>query len=178
METLKSLAELTLPDERNLLFRLIDGNGVSRQLTLQDIHESVAAVSLHDGVPEEIRSHFTQARNLAVYAWFHYQLNVTAQLMGFVSVEYALKLKTGKSRASFKTLIEMAINEGWISDDGFTVAKHRNTPESSYVEVLPRVMPSLRNGLAHGTRMLHHESVSSLQTCAEFINQLFNAAER
>lgn len=178
METLKSLAEITDPDERNLYFQVVDENEVTRRLTLQDIYESVSAISLHDGVPEEIRSHFTQARNLAVYAWFHYQFNVTAQLMGFVSVEYALKLKTGKSRANFTALIKTAIEEGWISDDGFTAAKRRNNPESSYVEVLARVMPSLRNDLAHGTGMLHHKSVSSLRTCAEFINQLFEPLER
>lgn len=177
METLKNFEEITDSDERNLYFQVVDENGVPRQLTLQDIYESVSAISLHDGVPEEIRSHFTQARNLAVYAWFHYQFNVTAQLLGFVSVEYALKLKTG-SRASFTTLIKKAIKEGWISDDGFTVAKRRNNPESSYVEVLARVMPSLRNDLAHGTGMLHHKSVSSLRTCAEFINQLFEPTER
>lgn len=167
METLKSFDEITQPDERNLYSRW----------TLQDMHSSVASIILHEGVPEDIQSHFAQARNLAVYSWFHYQFNVTAQLMGFVTVEYALKQKTGNRRAPFKKLIEQAIAEGWIQDDGFSIAKLRENPDGSYVEVLARVMPTLRNDLAHGTPMLHNKALSSLRICAEFINQLFDHTE-
>jgi hypothetical protein len=176
METLKNFAEITEPDERNRHFDVVDGKGVARKLTLQDIHQSVSSISLHDSVPEDIRSHFAQAQNLAVYSWFQYQFNVTAQLMGFVTVEYALKRKTG-TKANFKRLIEQAIAEGWIQDDGFSIAKLRENPEGSYVEVLARVMPSLRNDLAHGTEMLHNNALSSLRICAEFINQLFDLPE-
>lgn len=176
METLKNFDEVSEPDERNLYFSLVDGNGVARRLTLHDIHQSVASITLHAGVPEDIRSHFAQAQNLAVYSWFHYQFNVTSQLMGFVTVEYALKRKTG-SKARFKSLIERAIAEGWIQDDGFSIAKLHENPEGSYVEVLARVMPSLRNDLAHGTGMLHNNALSSLRICADFVNQLFDHAE-
>lgn len=176
METLKSFKEITEADERNRYFDVVDGKGVARKLTLHDIHQSAASITLHNGVPEDIRTHFAQAQNLAVYSWFHYQFNVTAQLMGFVTVEYALKRRTG-TKASFKKLIERAIAEGWIQDDGFSIAKLRENPEGSYVEVLARVMPSLRNDLAHGTGMLHNNALSSLRICAEFINQLFDRTE-
>lgn len=177
MEELKKFHEIQKPDERNLYFAVMDGKSVARRLSLEDIHEHVSSITLHEGVPENIRSHFAQAQNLAVYSWFHYQFNVTAQLMGFVSVEFALKQKSG-SKAKFKHLIEKAISEGWIADDGFAITKLRENPEGSYVEVLANVMPKLRNDLAHGTNMLHNNALSSLRICAEFINQLFDEPSR
>lgn len=172
MEQLKPFDEIKEPDDRNLYFAVVDGKGVARRLTLEDVHAHVASIVLHDGVPEEVRSHFAQAQNLALYSWFHYQFNVTAQLMGFISVEFALKRRTN-SKASFKRLIEQAVANGWITDDGFAIAKLRENPTGNYVDVLFEVMPKLRNDLAHGAHVLHNNAISSLRICAEFINQLF-----
>jgi len=177
METLKQFDELTEPDQRNFYFCLVKGKEVARRMTLKDVHEQVSSITLHQNVPEDIKSHFAQAQNLAVYSWFHYQLNVTAQLMAFVSVEYALKKKTG-TKCSFKSLIERAIAEGWIADEGFAMTELRDNQEESYVSVLSDVMPKLRNDLAHGTGMLHNNALSSLQICADFINQLFPRCEQ
>jgi hypothetical protein len=93
--------------------------------------------------------------------------------MGFVSVEFALKEKSGK-KASFRSLIKLAVDNGWIKDEGFTIARCQKRPqENSYVETLVEVMPKLRNDLAHGSNMLHNNCMSSLRICAEFINQLY-----
>ena len=173
METLKDRHQLELPDQRNLYFVVDESGGKARRLSLDDIHSEVSRIQLHDGVPECIRSHFAQAQNLAVYSWYYYPFNVTSQFMGFVSVEFALKQKTDK-KANFKNLIQEAVEKGWIVDEGFTIARHREgTFEKSYVETLIEVMPKLRNDLAHGSGMLHNNCVASLLICAEFINQLF-----
>jgi hypothetical protein len=177
MESLKSSVEVCEPDPRNLYFAVIDGEGIARRMALEDIYKHVSSITLHEGVPEDIRSHFAQAQNLALYSWFYYPFNVTAQLMGFVSVEFALKRKSG-SKANLRSLIDKAIAEGWIRDDGFAIAKLRENPEGSYVEVLSDVIPHLRNSLAHGSTMLHNNALSSLRICAEFINQLFDSNGR
>lgn len=75
-------------------------------------------------MPVEIRSHFAQAINLAVYSWFYYPFNVTAHFMGLVSVVFALKVKT-ESRKPFRKLLREAVDAGWITDDGFKIARHR-----------------------------------------------------
>lgn len=55
------------------------------------------------------------------------------------------------------------------------VAQGRNyETEPPYVEVLIETMPSLRNDLAHGSPILHNQALSSIQICADFINQLFS----
>lgn len=177
MESLKELDEICEPDQRNLYFDVVDGEGAALRLTLSDIHQRVSSITLHDGVPEEIRSHFAQAQNLALFSWFFYPFNVIAQLMGFVTVEVALKRKSG-TNASFRGLIEKAVSEGWIKDDGFAIAKLRENPEGSYVEVLSAAIPHLRNRLAHGTTMHHNNALSSLRICAELINQLFESNGR
>ncbi len=172
MESLKKLEEVSEPDERNLYFLVTESSGHARKLTLKDIHEHVASIQLDPAVPDNIKSHFAQAQNLAVYSWYYYPFNVTSQFLGFVSVEYALQIKSGKD-ATFKELIQLAVREGWIKDNGFSIAKLREEGEKSYVETLVEVMPRLRNTLAHGSNMLHNNALSSLRICAEFINQLF-----
>lgn len=172
METLKPLANVTNVDVRNTYFVVTSADTFARKLTLEEIHSIVASITLHEGVPEGIRSHFAQAQNLAIYSWFYYPFNVTAQFMGFVSVELALKQRLN-SKASFKHLIRKAVDGGLINDNGFAIAVHREPSSVSYVETLAEVMPDLRNRLAHGSSMLHNNSLSSLRICADFINQLF-----
>lgn len=172
MEALKQLKKITTPDERNLYFLVTESGGHARRLTLEDIHEHVSSIQLNPEVPDSIKSHFAQAQNLAVYSWYYYPFNVTSQFMGFVSVEYALKLKLGKD-SSFKHLIKLAVKKGLIKDSGFSIDKLREENGRSYVETLTEIMPSLRNTLAHGSSMLHNNALSSLRICAEFINQLF-----
>ena len=178
METLKKLENVAAPDKRNLYFVVKDSENNVTQLSLEHIHSIVDSIQLHEGVPEEIRSHFSQAQNLAIYSWFHYPFHVTAQFMGFVTVEFALKDKTGK-KSNFKNLIKEAVDQGWIKDEGFSVSKIRKEPkDTSYVEILIELMPKLRNELAHGSSMIHNDSSSSLLICAEFINQLYEVTAR
>jgi hypothetical protein len=172
MEVLKPLSELTDPDQRNLYFVVTDSSSAARRLSLQEIHGIASSVTLHEGVPEAVRSHFSQAQNLAVYSWFHYPFNVTSQLLAFISVEFALRHRF-KSDDSFKNLIARAVNEGLIRGSGFAITANRDEALEPYVETLVKVMPTLRNKVAHGSSMLHNNSLSSLRICAEFINQLF-----
>lgn len=188
MEVLKQLEEVLEPDGRQKLFAVIDhSSGEYRPLMLQDIYRSVASIKLHNGVPEEIRSHFATAQNLLVYSWFFYPFNVTAQFLAFATVELALKIRLKpKRKASFKSLVRSAIEQGLVNDQGFSHIQYLDLNDfpgeeiavmpkqtKSYVEILADSMPYLRNELAHGSPMLHPNGASSVRICAEFINQLF-----
>jgi hypothetical protein len=149
---------------------------------------------LHDGVPEEIRSHFATARNLIVYSWFYYPFNVSAQLSAYISVEFALKHRSGKlgTTISFSQLLKQAVEVGWIIDKGFSHPTGRlerirrmneaypaelRTPEPAlireYCDALVKRLPFLRNDLAHGSSFLWEAGASQVRVCAELINQLF-----
>jgi hypothetical protein len=196
MESLKKFEEICQKDSRQDSFSVLDPNhrGIFRKRTLEDFHRMAASISLHDGVPEEIRSHFATARNLVVYSWFYYPFNVSAQLSAYISVEFALKHRSGKlgSTTSFSRLLKHAVKEGWISDKGFSHPKLRSerirsmneayppefrTPEPAlireYCDALVKTMPFLRNDLAHGSSFLWEAGASHVRVCAELVNQLF-----
>ena len=92
MEELKKFDDLTMPDERQKAFAIINrASGQYRSRTLQDIYQSASDIKLHSGVPEAVRTHFATAQNLLVYSWFFYPFNVTAEFLAYVTIEFALK---------------------------------------------------------------------------------------
>ena len=195
MESLKKFDEICQNDPRQDFFCIIDRvDGTTRKRTLQDFHNRADQIRLHDGVPEQIRSHFETARNLIIYSWFFYPFNVTAELCAYTSVEFALKTKNGSSssKISFKKLLQTAVEQKWICDEGFSHVKRRRKNIRDHIESLPpeyrmpqssmsdeycknltKSLPYLRNELAHGSSMLHEQGAFTVQICADLINQLF-----
>jgi hypothetical protein len=195
MESLKQIHQLCQADPRQLLFTYMDraADGGFRQRTIDDLYREVESIRLHDRVPETVRSHFETARNLAVYAWYFYPFNMTAQLAAYTTIEYALRSKTADKKTKFKHLLIKAVNAGWICDSGFSIPRQhaaslraRNLllppeykqPEPSlfreYCDVLSETIPFLRNELAHGSNMLHSGGTGAVRLSAELINQLFH----
>jgi hypothetical protein len=195
METLKKFDEICTSDPRHDSFCKINmQTGAFGKFCLEDFYKRAGAAQLHDGVPEIIRSHFETARNLIIYSWFYYPFNITAELCAYTSVEFALRIKNGPDpqKPPFKWLLQKAVQEKWITDDGFRHIKARKErvreynqhmpPElqltqsslvDEYCQTLTEVFPFLRNGLAHGCSMLHEHGASTVQSCADLINQLF-----
>jgi hypothetical protein len=193
MESLKQLSEVTEPDGRQKAFVGLDmTNGAIRPFTLEDFHRRAASIELHSGVPEKIRDHFETACHLVIYSWFYYPFNITAQLAAYTSVEFALRTKFQDNQSIFKVLLERAVDSGLITDRGFSITTQRaerikeynqglpsefQLPENPLVDEYSRQLIQsirfLRNEIAHGTTMLHHNGASTVRTCAELINQLF-----
>ncbi|MDP3298033.1 MAG: hypothetical protein Q8N09_10700 [Thermodesulfovibrionia bacterium] len=176
MEKFKALDQIYQADARSLYFSIVDREtGEYRPLELKDIYETVASVELSPSVPEDVRSQFNVAKNLAVYTWFSYSFHQISELKAFSTLEMALKLKFGKGKNSFKDLIKKSIASGLIKDKGFSLITETLEDEDSmeYSKALPDVIPYLRNELAHGSTMLHPGSITNLAICADFINQLF-----
>lgn len=195
MESLKKFDEICQKDLRQELFGTIDlthPDTIIRR-TLADLYAAAEGAKLHAGVPEEIRSHFETARNLVVYSWFYYPFNVTAQLCAYTTVEYALRLKTNDRKTSLKKLLKNAVDQGWISDENFSLIKARREtikkyneerpplfqiPQSNeiraYADNLAEALPNLRNTLAHGSSMMHEQGAFNVRLCAEIINQFFH----
>ncbi len=176
MEEFKKLEDVGKPDRRNSYFAVVNQEtGENRPLDHEDIYKSVDAVNLLDSVPEDIRSQFNVAKNLAVYTWFSYSFHQISELKAFSTLEMALKQKFGKNKNGFRGLLRKAVNSGLIRDKGFSHITHevQEEYEMEYSRRLPDIIPNLRNELAHGSNMLHPGSISNLQICADFINQLF-----
>src|SRR5438874_1938288 len=106
MEQLKLLNEICQADARHQCSVVLDdGMGNFRPLSLKDVYDVAERINVHNGVPDMIRTHFQTARNLYVYSWFYYPFNVAAQLHGFLSAEFALKVKSGE-RGGFRRLLK------------------------------------------------------------------------
>ena len=145
-------------------------------------------IALAHYVPDDICEHFDTARNLLVYSWFVYRFNQIAELHAFASLEFALKNKCGDSPKGLKKLLETAVERGWILDSGFRYYRpgaiegmaddgEDSNPDTKdvqeYCRTLVETMPFIRNELAHGSRMLHPNGLTTLAIVADLINQLF-----
>lgn len=163
--------------------------GTSRDRTLRDHYSGIESITLMQSVPESVRAQFNAARNLLLYSWFVYSFIPIAQLHAFSSVEYAIRIKSGKP-LMLRAGLELAIKEQWIKDRDFhfynTNVRHDMLGEDAsptgshdakdvqgYCKILLDSFPYLRNELAHGNSMIYPCGIDLFAICADLINQLF-----
>lgn len=165
--------------------------GKTRKITLRDRYSAVETITLSSAVPESIRGHFDVARNLLLYSWFEYHFMPVAEMHAFSSVEYALRIKSGKPMMMLRQGLELAIKENWIKDSGFRhysvrqeefdgdepATKNPDVDDvHAYCKILLDSLPYLRNTLAHGNTMIHPGGHRTVAICADLINQLFQSS--
>jgi hypothetical protein len=172
IEEFKMLDAIVVPDERHALLDQITGTHFS----LQILHAQLDAMTLIPATPEEIRSQFNVARNLALYTWFSYSLNPIVQLKTYILIEHALKLRLGHDNWPLPKLIRKAISRGLVCDEGFSHLANVEAGSTKYVRNMIDVLPKLRNQAAHGSNMLSQHAVSHLQICTDWINQIYAEA--
>lgn len=198
-EPFKKLSEVTKPDPRSNAFVVYDEKlNDFREKELSDIYESLDQITLKDTVPDAIKTHFNTSKHLALYSWFVYRFIPVAEFHAIASLEYALKVKTGKERWGLRKLLQYAVELGWVQDDDFSIhrwsVEQRKanaqelsqitgfTPdleaipaEGAYTRILVESLPYLRNVYAHGSSTIAPQGYLTLRICSEFINRLFPA---
>ena len=141
--------------------------------TLSGMHEYLDKETLSTRAPEKIKSQFNVARNMALYSYFLYSLAPEVHLKAYILIEQALANKAASEKElSFKQLLGVALKEGWISDAGFRHLKNP-CPDNQWCKSLVKIVPGLRNNLAHSPGMLVGDCLHRISICADFINQLF-----
>lgn len=158
MEQLKRLEDICRPDERySNRVDLDHTTGTATPMTVESIYSLVEPIRLNATAPEQVRSHFEVARNLAVYSWFVYSFHEVAVMQAMASLEMAARAKTGESETPFKNLLEKLF------------------PGSEFAPgiSLGKAITYFRNELAHGSSMLTGQSVMFLHRCSELINELY-----
>lgn len=177
------------------MFHIYDESlGDFRERKIADVHERLLEIELCESVPEAIRKHFITSKHLVLYSWFVYRFIPIAEFHAITSLEYALKIKTGK-KWGLKRLLAYAVNEGWVKDNDFHIYRQnveRNRVhteqlnklqnielqeaipmEGKYTSVLVESLPYLRNVYAHGSNTLAPQGYLTLIICAEIINKIF-----
>jgi hypothetical protein len=166
MEKLKPLEEVCQPDVRYRNRGDLDhSTGAITETTIESLYRLIEPIQLSENVPENVRSHFEIARNLALYSWFVYSFNVVASMQAYASLEVALKQKAGKKRISLKKSLARAFK-------GRQLSGGLGPPID-----LSEAIAYLRNDLAHGNPTLHGQGIAALELCAELINELFPPKE-
>lgn len=168
MEELKTIAQLTQIDERHILY----GQMFGCMIDLNHLHKLVSNVTLHDGVPEEIRDQFTIASNMALYTYYLYSLADVVTLKTYILIEHALKIRFAPKKPSFKHMLKHAIENEWVVNAGFRHIK-KDDKNSNFCKDLVELLPKFRNSAAHGNSNLDLGCVQDLEVCADFINQLY-----
>lgn len=169
MEKFKKLEDVYDMDFRHRLMEVISGFAP----TISELHQHLEKESINVSAPEKLKTQFNVARNMALYSYFLYSLAPEVQLKTYIIVEQALAVKANTVKElSFKQLLGLALKEGWISDAGF---RHilNPSPENPWCKSLVKLIPSLRNPLAHNPEMLTGDCLHHISVCADFINQLF-----
>lgn len=169
MEKFKKLEEIGLKDTKHGLVHALTGQSYE----LKALHECLNQIELKASAPDEIKSQFNVARNMALYTYFFYALAPEVHLKTFTVMEYALRIRSGASKEKpFKQILRQAVSEGWIRDSGF---QHLEKPDKNnlYSKNLVDILPDMRNRLAHGSNMLDPSCLGHIQKCCDFVNQLF-----
>ncbi len=169
MEEFKRFDEITVADERHELLDQITGT----HLTLEILYEAISEIEVSENAPEEIRSEFNVARNLAIYTWYSYSLDPMVQLKTYMLIERSLKLKYQDEKSSFKKLVKKAVSDGLVRDIDFEHVQIEHPEDTKYVENMVDVLPRLRNVSAHGHSFLVQRATQSLRVCRDWINQIF-----
>lgn len=175
---------------------------VKRNYSFEEFYNIVAEISLVDTVPQNIHLHFNTAKNLMLYSWFVNRFHHVSELHAFSTIELAIRTKieivtNDKCRIrNLRPLLEHAIKQRWIIDDGFPkmVEKNKLVKENQemlesvginstkeeindiqkYSKALIYYFPTLRNLFAHGSNSIFPSYLDLLDTCRYLINQLFN----
>lgn len=199
-EYLRPLERMSAPDPRWKSFGHSTPNGIEF-ISLERYAKPIQEIRLNSEVPENVLVHFETARNLALFAWHVYRFIPVAELHAFISIEFALREKTGNKKAPFKKLLQKAIDEGWLSNEKFSqwkritesralrhdeaveFAKEFDTelPEEpqywDYLSVLKEYIPFFRNTYAHGSTSIAPWPYKALEDSAEIINQIYPSGE-
>jgi hypothetical protein len=120
-DPLKDLDRIMQPDPRH--------GGSSG--TLELLHAHLNGIRLHAGAPVHVRQLFETAKNLSLYSWFVYRFHPIAQLIGYASLERALKERVARERRveadtvreTLRPLMDLAASKGWLKNEGFEVVR-------------------------------------------------------
>lgn len=171
MEEFKSLEELTNMDPQHQLH-----NDQGRPLSLKEMHDRLNNDLLNDYVPIEIKDQFNIIKNMALYSFFCASLTTEVQLKTYSLIEYALRLKIQpKKPMMFKALMQHALNEEWISDEGFRHVKNVGV-DNQVCKSMIRQFPSFQSLRELGSHIVtsNKRCLEHVAICCDFINQIFD----
>lgn len=129
-----------------------------RPKCIEDQHNAVAALVLHEGVPEDIRIQFETVKNLYLFSWFVYRFYPVAQHQAYACLELALRERfeselspVGKKKQKFgpglKRLLSYAVDKGYLKNENFELWRRRVTVRARERSMFEAIEEMNRRGL-------------------------------
>lgn len=135
----KSIEFIVEPDQRNKSFACFDpAINNFRPKTLSDHYASIENYILSSNVPADVVTHYETGINLYLYSWYVYRFYPVAELHAHATLELALKERIGEgnlqeaclivgknqgkkkgAQRGLNTYMLYAIDQGWVSNEGF-----------------------------------------------------------
>ena len=170
MEEFKSLDQLTKVDPQHVL-----NDAKDSPLSLENMHQLLANEMLSVHVPNEIQDQFNIIKNMALYSFFCYPLAIEVQLKSYSLIEFALKLKIRpKQPMMLKALLEHALNQQWISDNGFRHIEQVSADNQGCQLLINQISRLTSLGqLGSNIQMGKETCIEHIRICCDFLNQLF-----
>lgn len=130
-DAFRSLDAICEPDVRSGMFNVMTPEGW-RPISLEDHHEVIVSIALHEEVPEKIATQFETARNVFLCSWFVYRFGPVAQSQALSALELALRTrlaeiprKPAQWTPPLSQLLDMAISRGIVCAEGMSHARYQ-----------------------------------------------------
>lgn len=195
-ETLKTLSDICEPDPRNLGWKIRNHDtGLVRDLTLVEHHSAVEGLALEAVVPEDLLTLYNTSRNVLLYSWYAYRFITVAELQAYATLEYALRWRLGRlyedDPPTLSPLLNAAVKQGLLTDEAFRPLREQTEPpvytghplldanidpalvaERGHVNLLSKILPRLRNELAHGSVSIWPNAIATFLVVKTAIESL------
>ncbi len=115
-DPLKPLDQIFEPDKRQ----------AHLSLTLEKSHHVLASITLHKGVPIEVRQLFETAKNVSLYSSLVYRFHQVSEMVAYSAMEMALRVRyqqdnpTSPRRLMLSFLLDHARKNNWLKDKNFS----------------------------------------------------------
>jgi len=169
-DPLKPLSEVYAPDVRQTY---IVG-------TVADTHAVLTQITLHSGVPVNVRQLFETAKNVALYSWFVYRFDQVAESVAYATLEMALRERAGFVEWSrpaaprpptLPPLLDQAKREGWIRNEDFPSLRRMAT-ERARAEKLALSLPTMTSNEDYPIAEPTEDEINAAMRTLDFVQIL------
>ena len=103
------LSELLKKDKIFSSFVKVDKSGEPREITIEDLQESVCDIQLIPNVPEGVKKVFDAAKRLHIFGYFEYYFFTISQHYAFLALESALRNRYSEIYSKPKKFVKLDI---------------------------------------------------------------------
>jgi len=164
------LSELLKKDKIFSSFVKVDKSGEPREITINDLQESICGIQLIPNVPEGVKKVFNAAKRLHIFGYFEYYFFTISQHYAFLALESALRKRYSEIYGKPKKFIRLDVIIKKLVEKGIIPKGEAKIYDAGRY---------LRNSLSHLTNLSVMTPSSTLfERVAYQINQIYDRGDK